>query len=87
MGISYGDFLWGFLMGISYGDFQLYFVSPAQLSLALPSPAKGPFHLPLMGILNQIFYNKLIVQSTIENPHNNQTMTLNISYHDFYGLC
>ena len=45
------------------------------------------FHLLLMGILKQIIYNKLIVQSKIENPHNNQTMIFNISYHDFYNLC
>ena len=46
----------------------------------------GPLRLPLMGIFNQILYNKLIVQSTIKNPHKNQTMVFNISYHNFYGL-
>ena len=45
-----------------------------------------PFHLPLTRIFNCTLYNKLIVQSMITNPHKNQTMIFNISYHNFYGL-
>ena len=40
----------------------------------------------LMGIFNGTLYNKLIVQSTIKNPHKKQTTVFNISYHNFYDL-
>ena len=93
MGIYYGDFLWGNLMGIFNCTLQAHASPcqpwPAQHGPAPPSqacPAQDPFHLPLMGIFNRTLYNKFIVQSTIKNPHKNQTMVFNISYHNFYGL-
>ena len=56
------------------------------LRVSALSTVGDPFHLPLTGIFYCTLYNKLIVQSTIKNPHKNQTMIFNISYHNFYGL-